>query len=152
MSPEAQTNAAPPSRHLSRFAAIIGVFVIVFGGIFMVAGAATWVEVRTQLKAENIVVADDAAHFAGQRVDDPLTAMAQANIINKHALEMSGGKTYAELPRDDPKRATVMNASFLRASLFTSVVAFGVAAMALGVGLVFILVGAALMKLGKNEG
>jgi hypothetical protein len=31
-------------------------------------------------------------------------------------------------------RATMMNASFLRASLFTSVVSFGVAAFAMGMG------------------
>jgi hypothetical protein len=40
-----------------------------------------------------------------------------------------------------------MNASFLRASLFTSVVAFGVAVMAIGVGIVFILLGVAVMNL-----
>jgi hypothetical protein len=34
-----------------------------------------------------------------------------------------------------------MNASFLRASLFTSVVAFGVAAMAVAIGLLFVLIG-----------
>ena len=34
-----------------------------------------------------------------------------------------------------------MNASFLRASLFTSVVSFGVSVMAIGVGIVFILLG-----------
>jgi hypothetical protein len=40
-----------------------------------------------------------------------------------------------------------MTASFLRASLFTSVVSFGVAAMAAGIGLVLILIGAALIVL-----
>jgi hypothetical protein len=34
-----------------------------------------------------------------------------------------------------------MNAAFLQSSLFTSVVAFGVAAMAVGMGLIFILIG-----------
>lgn len=34
-----------------------------------------------------------------------------------------------------------MNASFLQASLFTSVVAFGVAAMAFGMGVLFVLIG-----------
>jgi zinc transporter ZupT len=37
-----------------------------------------------------------------------------------------------------------MTASFLRASLFTSVVAFGVAALVAGLGLLFILLGLAL--------
>jgi hypothetical protein len=66
-------------------------------------------------------------------------------VIKEHALEIGGGKTYAELPQDDPARDTVMTASFLRTSLFTSVVAFGVAALVAGLGLLFILLGLALL-------
>ena len=40
-----------------------------------------------------------------------------------------------------------MNASFLRASLFTSVVAYGVALFAAGMGLMWILMGWSLRKL-----
>jgi hypothetical protein len=45
------------------------------------------------------------------------------------------------LDREDPLRATAATASFLQASLYTSVVAFGVAAMAILIGLLFILIG-----------
>jgi len=44
-------------------------------------------------------------------------------------------------------RATMMNASFLRSSLFTSVIAFGVAAFAAGMGVLFTAAGYALRKL-----
>jgi hypothetical protein len=44
-----------------------------------------------------------------------------------------------------------MQASFLRASLFTSVVAFGVAFMAAGVGLAFMLIGFSLLSLGRTR-
>ena len=71
-------------------------------------------------------------------------------VIEKHALEASGDKTYAELDREDPVRVTVMNGSFLRASLFTSVLAFGVSAMAMGLGLVQVLGGLALTKVGRE--
>ncbi|HEU4547182.1 MAG TPA: hypothetical protein VFR88_12890 [Microlunatus sp.] len=57
-------------------------------------------------------------------------------IIEHHAMTATGGKTYAELAQDDPLRVTAMNASFLRASLSTSVVAYGVAAFAVGIGVV----------------
>lgn len=103
--------------------------------------------VSSQLRAENITIPDDAMAFQGATVQGPLTAYVQADIIQEHALHASGGKTYAELPQDDPVRATMMNASFLRASLFTSVVSFGVAAFAMGVGLLFIIVGWALHRL-----
>ncbi len=103
---------------------------IVVGAVLIVAGGVTWFVVKDQLGAEKITVSDDAAHFAGEKVDGPLTAFAEANAIREHALTAGGGKTYAELPQDDPARSTVMTASFLRASLFTSVVSFGVAAFA----------------------
>ena len=43
-----------------------------------------------------------------------------------------------------------MTASFLRASLFTSVVAFGVAFFAFGLGIVLILVGWALLRIERT--
>jgi hypothetical protein len=118
--------------------------VIIAGVVFFVAGVATYVMVSTTLSSENITVSEDAAMFAGQHVDQPWEAFAEANVIDKHANEISGGKSYAELPRTDPNRATVMNASFLQASLFTSVVAFGVAAMAAVLGVVLVIIGMAI--------
>jgi hypothetical protein len=126
---------------------VIGVLIMIAGLILVGAGVATWLTVRDQLADEHITVSEDADHFAGDKVDGPFTAYSQAQTIEKHALEASGGLTYAQLPQDDPRRDTVMTASFLRASLFTSVVAFGVAALAAGLGLIFILLGLALLAI-----
>ena len=109
--------------------------------VMIIAGGAVWGVVTSQLKAEEITVSEDADFMPGAAVQGPFSAYAQATIINHHALEMTDGKTYAQLPQDDPTRATVMNASFLRASLFTSVVSYGVAAFAIGVGVMFALFG-----------
>ena len=124
---------------------VLSILVIIAGAVFIVAGVFTWFVVRDQLADEKIVVSDDAERFAGWEVDGPFTAYAEADAIEGHAMESSGGKTYAELDREDPTRETVMTASFLRSSLFTSVVAFGVAFMAAGLGLVLIGIGAALL-------
>ena len=129
-------------------AGVVGIVVAVVGVIFAVAGVVTWFVVADQLAAEKITVSKDADMLAGQDVTGPFTAYAQAEVINKHALEATGGKTYAELDKEDPARTTAMQASFLRASLFTSVVAFGVAFMAAGLGVVLILVGLALKAIG----
>ena len=126
---------------------IVGIFAIVGGVIMIIAGVATYALVTEQLEDEKIVVSDDADNFAGEPVDGPFTAYAEAEVIKEHALEASGGKTYAELDQDDPTRATVQSASFLRASLFTSVVAFGVAVLVVGLGILFILVGLAVLAL-----
>lgn len=127
----------------------------IFAGIVMIlAGIAVWILVASQLSAENITVSEDSQFLggalAGQQVQGPLTAYAQADIINHHALEASGGATYAELAQDDPVRDTMMNASFLRASLFTSVVAFGTCVLVIGLGIVLTVIGGALRNLGRT--
>jgi hypothetical protein len=129
---------------------ILGLLVIIGGLILMVAGGFTWYVVRDQLSDEQITVSDDADRFAGDPVDGPFTAYEQARVINKHALEASDGLTYAQLDQDDPRRETVMTASFLRASLYTSVVSFGVAFFAFGMGILMILVGWALLSVNKR--
>ncbi len=130
---------------------VIGLLTIIAGFLLIAAGATTWFVVRDQLVAENITIPDDATMFAGNTVNGPIDAFVQAEVINKHALAGSGGLTYAELDREDPARASVMNASFLRTSLFSSIIAFGVAAFAMGMGVLMLLIGWALRKLAPAE-
>ena len=129
---------------------VVGILVLVAGIIMIVAGAVTWASVSSHLKNERITVSEDAASEAGKQVAGPLTAYAEAEVIQKHALEATGGKTYAELDREDPLREVAMTGSFLRASLFSSVIAFGVAAMAIGLGVVNVLLGWSLTRLAKR--
>ena len=143
--------AAEHTRNGGGFVKVTGLLVAVIGALMLVGGATTWGLVQSQLSAENIVVAEDARFLAGDDVNGPFSAYAQADIINHHALEASKGKTYAELDREDPVRQVVMNGSFLRASLFTSVLAFGVSAMAMGLGLVQVLLGLAMRKVGDQR-
>ena len=136
----------PPEKKVGLVKAV-GILGIVGGILLIVVGVIAWIGVTNQLSAENITIPDDAAAFQGQQVTGPFTAWVQADIINTHALAASDGKTYAELDQDDPVRATVMQASFLRASLFTSIVAYGVALFAAGMGVLSILFGWAIHRL-----
>lgn len=126
---------------------VVGVLGIIGGIALIVVGIVVWIMVSSQLRAENITIPDDAIAFQGQTVQGPLTAYVQADIIQTHALHASDGQTYAQLDQDDPVRGVIMNASFLRASLFTSVVSFGVSAFAMGVGVLAIIFGWALHRL-----
>ena len=123
---------------------VASITAIVVGIIMAVAGVVTWIVISTTLSDQNITVADDAKCAAGDSVNGPISAYCQADIIDHHTLEITGGKTYAELDREDPLRETAMQSAFLQASLFTSVVAFGVAAMAVVVGIVMTLIGFAI--------
>ena len=122
---------------------------IVFGIVMVVAGVITWIVVTTTLADQQITTSSDAC-LPDREVRDPFTAYCQADVIDKHVKEATGGKTYAELDQDDPLRETAMTGSFLQASLFTSVVAFGVALMAVGVGVMFVIVGFGLRAVGKT--
>lgn len=114
---------------------------IVIGVILIIGGAGTWVVVSQTLGDQRITVSEDASCLAGNDVNGPFSAYCEAKVIEKHALEATGGKTYAELDREDPLRAVAQSAAFLQASLFTSVVAFGVAGMAILIGILFVLIG-----------
>jgi hypothetical protein len=114
---------------------------IVIGAILIIGGVATWILVSNTLADQKITVSDDASCLAGDEVNGPFSAYCEAMVIDKHALEATEGLRYAELDREDPRRQTAATASFLQASLFTSVVAFGAAAMAILIGVLFILIG-----------
>lgn len=145
-----------------KFIPVVGITALVFGLLFILAGGATWAVVTSQLKEQQITIPDDATflNLGGKQVTGPLTAYAQADIIDVHALAGTGGKTYAELgamvnaaETEEEKaelqaqRTSVMNASFLRASLFTSIVAYGVSALVVGLGFVLVLTGLAIRRL-----
>jgi uncharacterized membrane protein len=130
---------------------ILAIGIVIAGVVLVVSGAFTWFNVSNHLADANITVSPDANHFAGEPVDGPLTAYEEALVIDRHALEATGGLTYAEIDQDDPRRQTAMTASFLRSSLFTSVVSFGVALMAAGIGLVLIIIGWVLLALNRHD-
>jgi hypothetical protein len=104
-------------------------------------------EVTAQLKAEHIVTPDDASRPNVAVVDGP-TAMVQADIINKHALETTKGKAYAQLDREDPARATAFQASALRGALMSSALAWEVANLVIGLGVLVFALGLVCLTVG----
>ena len=140
------TESKPDAATAGSYLRILAILVMVAGLILAATGIFTWFNVKHHLHDEQITVSADANHFAGQIVDGPFTAYEQALTIKHHELDATGGLTYAQLGRDDPLRDTAMTASFLRASLYASVIAFGVSAMAVGLGVVMLLIGWVLYR------
>ena len=144
-------------------ARIAGIVSFIAGVIMLVSGAFAWGITSTQLASENITVAADAPAFAGSKVTGPLTAFYQAEAVKQHTRAASNGLTYAELvakvqeAKDAGDTATaeqlqttrtmVETGNFVRASLFTSVMAFGVSALVMGAGLLFSCLGWGLYRL-----
>jgi hypothetical protein len=131
------------------FRKLASVGAVALGLILVVSGIATWTVVSSTLRDQKIVTPEDAC-LPEKRVAGPFTAYCQAKVIEKHTLESTGGKTYAELDREDPLREVAASSSFLQASLFTSVLAFGVAAMAAGMGVLFVLIGLGIRDVSRH--
>jgi hypothetical protein len=157
---------------------------IVLGLAFMAAGGYTIFrgldardQVRGELIAQNIVTPDDAS-MPGVVVKDVASAKSMAAIIDKHALESTGGLTFSEMGRfaaadgdpagtSDPAlalkgedgapvpnglRNVAFQSSALQTSLYTSVMAFEVATLVTGLGLMLIVLGIAVGGLGVALG
>lgn len=147
---------------------IIGWVLALIGAVMLVSGAVAWTAVGSQLKAENMVVPGDATSNAGKAVTGPLTAWSMQETIAHHADTATDGLSYADLGTvvneakeqygdDSPEaseaqgmRDLQMNASFLRASIFTSILAFGVSLLVVGTGLSVLLTGTAFIA-GSNK-
>lgn len=127
----------------------------IIGLVMVVGGGVAWSLASNQLADQNMTVAEyseeKSGKYAGEVVDGPVTAGAQADVIGTHALAATGGKTYAEMDREDPVRATAMDGALLRSALFTSVLAFGVSFMAGGVGLALMLLAATLLFVTRHK-
>ena len=77
---------------------------ILFGLGSIVVGTLGFSEVRDTIAQENITATDDAAELGvdlkpGEPIDTGAEAKEFAKIIRTHALEATGGRTYAEMGR-----------------------------------------------------
>ena len=151
---------------------------VVLGFVLLGAGAYTINrgvdanhQVRDQLVAQRITTPADAS-IPNAKVNSAATAKSMADVIGHHADEAASGKNYAELgrylsktgadtnneadalkgadgkPIANPVRNTVFQASSLRTSLYTSVMAFNVATLVEGLGLMMGALGVAVGGVG----
>jgi hypothetical protein len=122
----------------------LGRFVTVVGIVEMFIGAAAWVGLSRRLADERIVVPGSSRRFPNRTVRDPLTALEEAEVVRRITLKATGGRTYGEMSEDDPMARMALDASLIRSSLSTVVLAFGFAAMQVALGFVFVAIGKAL--------
>jgi hypothetical protein len=126
--------------------------VLMGSGAYMVQEARTaHNDVRDALASERIITPEDA-EIPLAPVDSAAEAKAQADVIQKHALATTEGKTYSELARDDPRRGTYLQAVTLRTALMESYLAFKVADLVQGIGVIVVLLGASHVVLGAYLG
>jgi hypothetical protein len=152
---------------------VLGVAFAIGGGYTIYRGFDARSEVQSELEAQAIVTPDDAS-IPGVVVNDVATARSMAEIIDVHARESSDGLTYAEMgrfmspdgdpagtndpeaavlnadgdPVSNPARTSAFQASALRTSLFSSVMAFEISTLVIGLGLMLVVLGLAVAGVG----
>lgn len=141
-----RTDSPAPARRGDRRVRLLGTLLVALGVLMVLGGAGAWVAVSQGLASERAMVAEDAPAFAGQPISSPWTAFAQTEAIKGHIAGMADGETYATMDQDDPMRDTVAQGTFVRGSLLTSVIAFGVALAVVGTGTGFVLGGLGLRR------
>jgi hypothetical protein len=154
---------------------IIGLVFLAGGAYTAYRGLDAKAQVRDELLAQHIVTTPDAS-MPNVRVQDAATAQSMADIIEHHMLEATGGQTYAEMDRflskdggttsdetqaltdkggnpiANPLRDVAFQATALRTSLYTSVMAFNVGDLVIGLGLMIAVVGLAVGGVGVALG
>ena len=117
-------------------------FAFIIAGAYMDSqGLSAKDQVHDTLVAERITTTEDAS-IPNAPVNDAATAQAQSDVIKTHVMETTEGKTYSEMDREDPLRATYLNSVSLRTALNLAVMGFKVSDLVIGMGAFIIVVGA----------
>ncbi|MDA0265132.1 MAG: hypothetical protein O3A93_13825 [Chloroflexi bacterium] len=130
-------------RHLWIGALAVGLLFMGIGAFFVISGLDAKGMITDELVAQDIYLDDDAVGFGGtpgDLVNDASTADIEAKIIALHTDGKYG--IYSSLARDDPHRADIIKGLALRNSLNMAVMGYGIADLAIGTGLVIVLMGA----------
>jgi hypothetical protein len=172
--PSDPTGGKIPMKKLFPIALVLLGVVFLGAGVYTVSrGFDARDQVRNELIAQNITTPDDAS-IPNVRVESVATAKSMADIIEFHARESTGGLTYSEMGRfaakdgspagtSDPAEAVVddkgnpvpnglrnvaFQAATLRTSLYSSVMAFEVANLVIGLGTMIVVLGLAVGGVG----
>lgn len=141
---------------------------VALGAAFLIAGLAlvyaglhTQDEVVGRLREERLEVEDPAIllTYEGARapegvevplvlIDTSAEADAQAMVIHEHTMAITGGKTYSEMDREDPARATYITSVTLQGALHQAHVSLELTLFVIGVGVAFTGLGLYTLVLG----
>ena len=124
-----------------------GILAIVFGLGAIGFGTAGAVYTHNTAMKQGITVSGDATMGnPGATLDGPFDMLGQAGAIEHHMLERTEGKYYAQMDREDPVRASWLDATTLMSALQLGAMAYALAAFviffgftSLGTGVVFFL-------------
>lgn len=118
---------------------LLGMVSLVIGGVFIAEAVVKDRELYTALKEEKVNYNAEGANLG--LIDTPDKAVQMAAVLKGHRFEQG---IYTELPRNDPKRATILDAMTLENSLHIAHLGHGVVQVVTAAGVGLIIIGLAL--------
>ncbi len=110
-------------------------------GILMVVGGVWAIAFTYQNIAREKVVTPKDAFIPNAPLRGPFTLKAQADVIRKHTLTMTDGKTYAEMSREDEGRDVWITATTLTTALNLGILTYLFSGLIILFGLISIWTG-----------
>ncbi|MFC1902643.1 hypothetical protein ACFLX4_01050 [Chloroflexota bacterium] len=129
------------SKKLAVIVLIVGIASLVLGGMFIFQGIAKQNLITEAMRLENATYDSEDGAINGV-IDCPEEAQIMAHVLREHRLERYG--SYTELSRDDPNRATILNAMTMENALNLAQLSYGLTQVVQATGAFMILVGLTL--------
>ena len=124
--------------------AVVAGVMLVVGGVWGICFT------HKNIAKENIVTPADAS-IPETPVRGPFTLRAQADIIREHALKTTGGKTFAEMSREDPTRDTWITVTTLTTALNLGILTYVFSGLIILFGLISIWTGVIFYALSRRS-
>jgi len=138
-----------------------GILFVIAGAILLLQADHTRSELQDSLARENITGSDPEIlmTYEGARapegveipevvIDTAMEAYYQAQVIRTHTLNITEGKTYADLDREDPDRALYITSLTLQNSLYMAHMGLEITRLIAGLGVAFFGLGAGMLVFG----
>ncbi len=122
----------------------------IIAGIFLVIGGIWGMAFTYKNIAQEKIVTPADASIPEKSVRGPFTLKAQADIIREHVLKTTGGKTYAEMPREDTNRNLWITATTLTTALNLGIITYVFSGLILLLGCISIWTGIIFRALSRR--
>ncbi len=122
----------------------------IVAGVVLVAGGIWGICFTYKNIAQEKIVTPADSSIPEKPVRGPLTLKAQTDIIREHALKITGGKTYAEMSREDTNRPLWITVTTLTTALNLGILTYVFSGLILLFGCISIWTGIVFYALSKR--
>jgi hypothetical protein len=131
------------SKRISILVLIAGLIAIVAGGVFIGMGFQK-ASMITEKMAEQQVTYTGAGGIINGIIDTPAEAQAMSDVLAEHQASLG---IYSQLAKDDPNRATILNAMTMENSLNLAIMGYGLTDVVKASGAFMVVVGLAFLAI-----